>query len=178
MLNIPATINLEKAYCGIPKRLSTLIANSVEKIGISDPPYCITRKPLWWPWIDVLAFRAANQVVYWLSLSFWKMRVKISQQAFFQGWSLLELLTSGALSNPFLFNTVVQHLLLAIDHDPIAFGLSFESPPVCTICKNWLSIIICEHSCVSWRSDTNGTPTPSYTLSDAYQPWLRTVQGK
>ena len=39
------------------------------------------------------------------------------------------LLTSGALSDPVLFDTVAQHWLLAIDRDRIAVGLSFESPP-------------------------------------------------
>ena len=38
------------------------------------------------------------------------------------------LLTSGALSDPVLIHTVVQHWLLAIDRDCIAVGLSFESP--------------------------------------------------
>ena len=33
-------------------------------------------------------------------------------------------------------HSVVQHWLLAIDRDHIAVGLSFESPPVHTIC-NW-----------------------------------------
>ena len=42
------------------------------------------------------------------------------------------LLTSGALSDPVLRDTVVQHWLLAIDRDSIAVGLSFESPPVHT----------------------------------------------
>ena len=45
------------------------------------------------------------------------------------------LFTFGALSDPVLFGTVVQHWLLAIGHDRIAVGLSFESPPICTICK-------------------------------------------
>ena len=45
------------------------------------------------------------------------------------------LFTSSALSDPVLFDTVVQHCLLAIDLDRIAVGLSFETPPVCTICK-------------------------------------------
>ena len=49
---------------------------------------------------------------------------------------LFRYITSGALSDPALFNTVVQHWLLAIDDDRIAVGLSLESPPVCTICKN------------------------------------------
>ena len=44
--------------------------------------------------------------------------------------------TSGALSDPVLFDTVAQHWLLAIDCDRIAVGLSFESPPACTFCKN------------------------------------------
>ena len=42
---------------------------------------------------------------------------------------LLVLLTSGALSDPVLFGTIVQHRLLAIDRDRIAVGLSLESPP-------------------------------------------------
>ena len=40
--------------------------------------------------------------------------------------------TSGALSDPVLFDTLVQHWLLAIDRDRIAVGLSLESPPACT----------------------------------------------
>ena len=40
------------------------------------------------------------------------------------------LFTPGALSDPVLFDTVVQHWLLAIDCDRIAVNLSFESPPV------------------------------------------------
>ena len=43
-------------------------------------------------------------------------------------------LTFG-VSNPVLFDIVVQHWLLAIDRDCIAVGLSFESPPVGTICN-------------------------------------------
>ena len=43
------------------------------------------------------------------------------------------LFKSGALSDPVLFDTVVQLWLLAIDCDRIAVGLSFESPPVCTM---------------------------------------------
>ena len=54
-------------------------------------------------------------------------RVRIPQH-FFQGWLLSVLLTSGALSEPVPIDTVVQHWLLAIDHDCIAVGLSFESP--------------------------------------------------
>ena len=42
------------------------------------------------------------------------------------------LFTSGELSDPVLFDTVVQHWLLAIDCDRIVVGLSFESPPICT----------------------------------------------
>ena len=49
---------------------------------------------------------------------------------FFQGRLLPVLFTSGALTNPVLFNTVVQHCFLAIDRDHIAVGLSFESPPI------------------------------------------------
>ena len=41
------------------------------------------------------------------------------------------LLTSGALNDPVLFDTVVQHWLLAIDRDRIAVGLLL-SPPNCT----------------------------------------------
>ena len=51
---------------------------------------------------------------------------------FFQDCLLPVLLTSGALSDLVLFDTVVQHWLLAINRDRIAVGLSFESPPVCT----------------------------------------------
>ena len=43
------------------------------------------------------------------------------------------LFTFGALSNPVLFDTVVQHWLLAVDRDRIAVGLSFEFPPVCIV---------------------------------------------
>ena len=53
---------------------------------------------------------------------------------FFQGSLLPVLLTSGALSDPVLFDAVVQHWLLAINCDRIAFGLLFESPLVCTSC--------------------------------------------
>ena len=42
----------------------------------------------------------------------------------------------ASISDPVLFESVVQHWLLAIDRDCIAVGLSFESPRVCTICKN------------------------------------------
>ena len=91
--------------------LSTLIANSVEKIGISHPPHCIVHKPLWWPQLDVLAFWAANQIVYWLSVSpgrwGWTW-VRITQQAFFQGWLLPVLLTSGALSDPVHIDTLIH----------------------------------------------------------------------
>ena len=59
---------------------------------------------------------------------------------FFQGGLLPVLFTSGALSDPVLFDTVPQHWLLAIDHDRIAVDLSFESPPVCTICKLLIDI--------------------------------------
>ena len=45
------------------------------------------------------------------------------------------LFTSGALSDPVLFESVVQHWLSAIDRDRIAVGLSFESPPVCITWK-------------------------------------------
>ena len=62
--------------------------------------------------------------------------VGIPQQAFFQGWLFPVLLASDALSDPVLFDTVVQHWPLAIDHDHIAVGLSFESPPICTISIN------------------------------------------
>ena len=51
-------------YHTVSVMLSTLIANSVEKIGVNYPPHCITHKPLWWPRLYVLAFWAANQVVY------------------------------------------------------------------------------------------------------------------
>ena len=37
------------------------------------------------------------------------------------------LLTSGALSNPVLINTVVQRWRLATDRDCIAIGLSFAT---------------------------------------------------
>ena len=78
-------------------------------------------------------------------------------------------------SNLVLIDTVVQHWLLAINSDRIAVGLSFESPPVRTSCKNWLSILIRGDSCITWRSNTNDTPTPSYSIGDAYQPWWWTV---
>ena len=38
-------------------------------------------------------------------------------------------LTSGALSDPVLFNTVVQHWLLAIDRDRIAVGCHLSLHP-------------------------------------------------
>ena len=60
----------------------------------------------------------------------------IPQQTFSTVDCCWVLLTSGALSNPVLFDTVVQHWLLAIDHDCIAVGLSFESPPICIITKS------------------------------------------
>ena len=72
--------------------LSTLKANSVEKIGVSHPPQCLTHKSLWLRWLNVLAFWAANQVAYWLIVSPGRWgwtRVGISQQAFFQGWLFL-----------------------------------------------------------------------------------------
>ena len=49
------------------------------------------------------------QVVYWLSISpgRWGLtRVGILQQAFFQGWLLLVLLTSGALRDPVLIDSL------------------------------------------------------------------------
>ena len=46
------------------------------------------------------------------------------------------LFTSGALSDPVFFESVVKHWLSAIHRDRIAVGLSFESPPACIICKN------------------------------------------
>ena len=60
-----------------------------------------------------------------------KVRVDPGQNptaGFFQGWVLLVLLTSGALSNLVLIDTVIQRWLLAINRDCIAVGLSFESP--------------------------------------------------
>ena len=42
---------------------------------------------------------------------------------------MLVLLTSGALSDQVLIDTVVQYWLLAINRDHIAVGLSFDSPP-------------------------------------------------
>ena len=53
----------------------------------------------------------------------------------FSGLIVAGLFTSGALSDPVLFESVVQHWLLAIDRNCITVGLSFESPPVSTICK-------------------------------------------
>ena len=58
---------------------------------------------------------------------------------------LSALLTSGALSDPILIDTVVQHWLLAIERDCIAVDLSFESPSMCIICKKLIISII------SWR---------------------------
>ena len=53
------------------------------------------------------------------------------------------LFTSGALSDPVFFDTVVQHWLLAIDRDRIAAGLSFECPPVCIVyCVRILPCIV------------------------------------
>ena len=49
--------------------LSTLTANSVEKICVNHPPHCILHKPLSWPQLNILAFWAVDQVVYWLSAS-------------------------------------------------------------------------------------------------------------
>ena len=54
-----------------------------------------------------------------------------SHSRLFQGSLLPILLTSGALGDPVLFDTVVQHWLLAVDRDRIAVGLLYESPPVC-----------------------------------------------
>ena len=54
------------------------------------------------------------------------------------------LFTFGALSNPVLFDTVIQHGLLAIDRDGIAVGLLFESPPVCITFRTvtlWVYVI-------------------------------------
>ena len=56
-------------------------------------------------------------------------RVRIPQQVF-QGW-LSILLKSGTLSDLVPFDTVSQCWLMAIDHDCIAVGLSFESPSMC-----------------------------------------------
>ena len=60
--------------------------------------------------------------IYWSPGRWGWTRVGIPQQAFFQGWLLPVLLTSGALSDPVLFKTVVRHWLLTIDHDCIAVG--------------------------------------------------------
>ena len=54
---------------------------------------------------------------------------------FSQGWLLLDLLISGALSDLVLIDSVVQYWLLAIDSDCITVGLSFESPHKRTICR-------------------------------------------
>ena len=58
----------------------------------------------------LVKFWAASQVLYWVSVSpgRWEWTwVGIPQQAFFQGWLLPLLLTSGALSDPVLFNTEI-----------------------------------------------------------------------
>ena len=47
----------------------------------------------------------------------------------FEGCLSLVLLTSGALSDLVIIDTVTQHWLLAINCDHIAIGLSFESQP-------------------------------------------------
>ena len=61
--------------------------------------------------------------------------VMIPQQAFSNGCMIdVDTVTSGPLySDQVLIDIVVQHLLLAIDHDCIAVGLSFESPSRCTM---------------------------------------------
>ena len=111
--------------------LSTLMANSVKKIGVSYPPHSITHKPLWWPWLDVLVFWAANQVVHWLSVSpgrwGWS-RIRIPQQTF------SGLIVAGAASiwctkqsGPFRYCCLT--LALAIDCDHIAVGLSLSLRP-------------------------------------------------
>ena len=69
--------------------------------------YLRWRLHLVYPW-------AANQVVYWLSVSAGRWgwtRVGIPQQAFFQGWLLLVLLTSGALSDPVLIDTIYTRMI-------------------------------------------------------------------
>ena len=44
---------------------------------------------------------------------------------------------------------------------------------LCVIqCEGWLT---CGDSSMAWRSDTNSTPTPPYSIGDVYQPWSRTV---
>ena len=66
-------------------RLSALIASSVEKIGTSLPPHCITHYGLpGWPRLDVLAFWEATKWRHWLSASPGKRgwtRVGILRQA-------------------------------------------------------------------------------------------------
>ena len=54
--------------------------------------------------------------MYWLSVSPGRWgwtQVRIPQQAFFQGWLLSVLLTSGALSDPVPINAIYRTLLLA-----------------------------------------------------------------
>ena len=69
------------------------------------------------------------------------------------------------VSDPVLFEAVVQHWILAIDRDCTAVGLLFESPPVCIICKNPLKSyshkIVCSTTAHSWiyRIAGNFRPT-------------------
>ena len=67
------------------------------------------------------------------------------------------LFTSGALSDLVLFDTVVQHWLLAIDRDRIAVGLSFESPPIRTICLSAESYRPCKDVWISMQTVHRGS---------------------
>ena len=86
-----------------------------------------------WPRLDVLAFWAANQVAYWLSVSpgrwgwIW---VGIPQQAFFSGLTVIGAVNIiGAINDLVPIYTVVQHWLLATNRDCIAVGLSLSLHP-------------------------------------------------
>ena len=141
-------------------RLSTLIANSVEKTGISHPPHCITHRLLWWRRLDVLAFWAPNQVAYWVSVS--------------SG-------TWGSHSKPFLRVDCCRFVYIWCTKQSGPFWICCPTLPsdhwqwlhhrwfvvwVSTHLYSLQKILICGDSCIAWRSDTSGMPTPSYSIGD------------
>ena len=89
-----------QCWTRVSKRIGSLSAPDVNSTNNNQP----------WK-TPAIASRAANQVVYWLSVSPGRRgwtRVRIPQQAFFKRWLLSVLLTCGALSNPVLIDTVVK----------------------------------------------------------------------
>ena len=72
------------------------------------------------------------------------------------------LLTSGALSDPVLFDTVVRHWLLAINCDHIAVGLSLSLHPLVQKKNSYVVTSSASHALVlfhfaCWRKERDGS---------------------